>query len=452
MNKVLITILIIILSQSIYAQKTTVSTVDITTYNQYLNGEWEELIKTSKKAQSNEIDFYYLQVRMGVAYYKLGNYRKAINHFENAFYSSPTDAFVREYLYYSYLYAGRESDAVIFAKILNLDMKKQLKIKKTSFIQGLQSEYGYFFNKDYNSQTNTNYVRTEDLYAEQTVPKNYNYFNFGLKHAFGNGTTFYHSYTNLKINKLQQYQTKQIQQQQPHNSDNYEYSFTTNQHQYYASFGFHPKTGLTITPALHFIKINSTSFDMNYDGTNNPSFNVNNYSINQFLLYLGVAKDIGLITVGVSGSYSNLNDKKQFQPGISLIYYPLGNLNIYTASFLYYQSNSTQTKKEASFIFNQKIGFKLSKIWIEGLVTFGNFSEFNDAAGFIVYNSLDKIQSRYEGAILIPTNDGRFNISLRYQNLSYQGEVKQSETYSISNYTTFNYTNHLFIGGISWDF
>jgi hypothetical protein len=52
--------------------------VDQKTYTLYLNKQWKELIEAGNLAKKNNIDFYYLQYRMGIAYYELKRYRKAI--------------------------------------------------------------------------------------------------------------------------------------------------------------------------------------------------------------------------------------------------------------------------------------------------------------------------------------------------------------------------------------
>ena len=48
--------------------------VDSTTYALYLNKDWKPLIKISKKAIQNNIDYYFLRMRLAIAYYEQKKY------------------------------------------------------------------------------------------------------------------------------------------------------------------------------------------------------------------------------------------------------------------------------------------------------------------------------------------------------------------------------------------
>lgn len=52
--------------------------VDALTYQLFQQKAWDNLIKEGNKAIQNGIDYYYLRVRMGIAYYEKGNYSGAI--------------------------------------------------------------------------------------------------------------------------------------------------------------------------------------------------------------------------------------------------------------------------------------------------------------------------------------------------------------------------------------
>ncbi|MEY3452181.1 MAG: hypothetical protein RL711_2009 [Bacteroidota bacterium] len=45
-------------------------TVEAKTYAQFLGQFWDELVVTGEKALSNNIDYYYLRLRLGVAYFQ----------------------------------------------------------------------------------------------------------------------------------------------------------------------------------------------------------------------------------------------------------------------------------------------------------------------------------------------------------------------------------------------
>jgi len=467
MNKVLSVLLLSLFITTIsFGQVKNKIQIDSITYAQYTSKQWKDLVKTGKKAQKIDSSFYYLKLRMGVAYYELGNYRKAIKYFEQTLKETPKDAFIEEFLYYSYLFSGRKADAVKFSKNMNKDVKKREKIHKPRLVQGVQAEGGYFMNKDYNNLVSVDNDLLEDndesyIYAEQLVPKDYKYANFGLTHSINNSITFFHSYTNLQIQKLQQYHTYEYE------NDEYGYIkdsvktindtiVTTVQHQYYASVNIQLKHGLSIIPAFHFLNTTNTNYTFNYDTVTHGQYFTNGKTyLNSYLFYLGIVKECRLFTLGVSASYSNLNNKKQIQPGVSLIYYPFGNTNLYTGSYVYYQMNKMPGKrggKEENIVFSQKIGVKLFKVWLEGTAMIGNLSEFNDAGGFVVYNNTDKIQQKFEGVLIIPLFKGKADISLRYQNVSFKSNIIRMKNKEDAYNKEFNYINNLFIGGLSWRF
>ncbi|MDP2685656.1 MAG: hypothetical protein Q8O62_00435, partial [Aequorivita sp.] len=51
--------------------------VDKQSYQLFLEQKWPELIQYSAEARKQGIDFFYLQVRTGIAWYNQGKYRNA---------------------------------------------------------------------------------------------------------------------------------------------------------------------------------------------------------------------------------------------------------------------------------------------------------------------------------------------------------------------------------------
>ena len=48
--------------------------IDSLSYKLYNNADWKELKKISRSGFKNDIDYYYLRMRSGIAYYETGNY------------------------------------------------------------------------------------------------------------------------------------------------------------------------------------------------------------------------------------------------------------------------------------------------------------------------------------------------------------------------------------------
>lgn len=96
------------------------ATVDAKSYGLYTSENWDELIAFGNTAIAKGIDYYYLRVRMGTAYYKRENYRQAEVNFQKAKNFNSTDE-VDEYLYYCYLFEGHYERARWLSKSFSHD-------------------------------------------------------------------------------------------------------------------------------------------------------------------------------------------------------------------------------------------------------------------------------------------------------------------------------------------
>ena len=100
------------------------SSLDKQTYELYLDKNWKGLVSLGKNGLENGFDYFYLRMRIGIAYYELANYHQAISHFRKALVFNSKDQFANEYLYYSYLFSGSNADAI------NLSEKFTPKLKR----------------------------------------------------------------------------------------------------------------------------------------------------------------------------------------------------------------------------------------------------------------------------------------------------------------------------------
>ncbi len=54
------------------------------TYRLYMTEQWDSVLVLGKTALKQDVDFYYLRIRMGIALYNQKNYRQASGHFTRA--------------------------------------------------------------------------------------------------------------------------------------------------------------------------------------------------------------------------------------------------------------------------------------------------------------------------------------------------------------------------------
>ena len=111
--------------------------VDSITYVNTLSENWEEVIGAGKLAIENDIDYFYLRLRMGIAYFNKGNYRSASRHLLQAGKFNPDDGLTKDYLYYSFLYAGQDKKAAYVSSGLNEKMRSKYGIDRPKIISGI---------------------------------------------------------------------------------------------------------------------------------------------------------------------------------------------------------------------------------------------------------------------------------------------------------------------------
>ena len=78
----IIVLMLLVSSVSVFSQEEIATKeIDETTLNYYNNGQWEELISYGEKVKK---DYYYFNIRMGVAYFNLRQYYTAEEFFKKA--------------------------------------------------------------------------------------------------------------------------------------------------------------------------------------------------------------------------------------------------------------------------------------------------------------------------------------------------------------------------------
>ncbi len=442
--------------------------IDKKTYDFYEKQNWDSLIVVAKEALKNNIDYFYLRARLGMAYYQKQNYIKAVQNFEKALQFNSTDVFALEYLYYSYLFLNREQDAKLLSTKFPESLKSKLNITKEKILNNIYFETGYTFNNNISKNGNINLFGNDSIYGEQDLNGDIFYAHAGLSKSIGKRISLYFGFSNLNIDKEKQIQYREIvlnrystvysylgYENYYSNDTTYNYKsdkYKLHQNEFYINSSIQFNKGFKITPAFHFINVIYT-------------INTETTSINNYVISLTASKNISYFSFDLFGTYSNLNDKKQTQVGLSTAYYPFGDLNFYGVITIkgFYEEESRNYKNQgrqkinSRFIFSQTIGLKvLPKVWFEGFITYGDLSNTNEKNAFIVYNIPDKINYKW-GANLILAVFQNIELSLRYNFLS-------KESYYITNYldeendnTDFKtvytpYKNQSIIGGIKWKF
>ena len=480
-------IALLVSMKSYSANTKTYSYYDSLTYDLYTHQQWKKLTVAGKEALNEGYDYYYLRVRVGVAYYQLKNYRQSVTQFRKALQFNSTDAFATENLYYALRESGMNEEAYQLAS-LNKVLLSATGSEKNP-LDFIYTEGGYTPDaikgrESYALMGKDSIYGEEDTYAGQT------YFHIGAGLHLLPSLSCYLGYSGLGIEKEKHIAGNTITNHLDSIVDNtyskdYYYSFPhklydtlipykVNQKEFYASASWIALPGLSITPAFHYISGTTQTFNSAYqllpridtgfylktDSTWQPFFDtVSRYVVSQkgnkfsnYVISLSISKQWRNFSFGFFGSYASLITKgKQKQAGASVTWFPFGNLNLFeTTSF-----TGFFFMRDKRLIFDQSVGGRVApKLWLEGSFTLGNLSLYNEKNAFIAYNLSDRIIMK-TGANLIFSLSRNLEISLMYRfytkeydYLHYQKSPGGQSTVPVILTNKFN--NNSITGGLKW--
>ncbi len=424
----------------------TFTEVDIQTYQLYLEKNWDELIRAGKSVLKLDFDYYYLRMRIGIAYYEKKNYKSAQYHFKKALEFSAGDPVASEYLYYAYLFGGQTQQAAILYEDFPDSYKQKIPEPGGKPVDRLGIEYLY------------NHTFTDDLiddpgtfdglpYGVQIITRNYRNMNLSLTHQMHPGTSFTHAYTYLGKDSYYYY-------------DDGVDSFCVEgqrvkQHQYYLSPSITSGRGYVFSPFFHFLYISYEVPDLTVGGPGPGGgsgivFRKENET--QIVAGGSLAKFLGPVDLRVGGLYSNMNLARQFSGTAGLTWYPLGNLNLYLGAFVNAHMQDIRAGG-MEWIPELLFGFGIaSRAWVELSGAYGEMKNYTGPNGFIVYNGLDWMKYKALANIIVPlTKKGsRLYVGARYAgcgNRFIPLDLTQPEDL---NDLTFNSIS--IFGGLSWKF
>ena len=392
-------------------------TVDKETYNLYLEKDWDELIRAGKVGLKQDIDYYYLRMRMGIAYYETKNYKASQAHFRKALEFNVGDPVALEYLFYAYLLAGQTVQAGILAKDFSPALMETINPPTGKVVDRLALEYLYNVNdtKDLLSDPGQYFSGLPSGY--QLVTLHYSNLNAMLHHVFRPGFTLTHAYTYL--NKTNYYY---------YDDGLSRYGFNDQkvfQHQYYISPALTTKHGFTIAPSFHYLRI---SFRAPYliSGAGGPgpgggggSIGYSDLNSNQYVGGLTLSQFVGRFMIRLGGIYSSINNAKQVTGTAGLTWYPMGNLDLYLGTALNVHTgitdhtNSVDHETNIELIPDVLIGFGIaSRVWLEFSGSYGNMRNYTERNGYIVYNGLDWMKYKAIGTVVMPVTPEGSNVYL----------------------------------------
>ncbi|NVO19518.1 MAG: hypothetical protein HXX13_07450 [Bacteroidetes bacterium] len=463
---------------------------DSATYEAYTQRNWPEVITQGMNALSAGYDYYYLRMRLGAAAYETGNYSKAISQYNKALRFNSSDDEAKSGKYFSYINLGNRDQAARISGKIGNEKLDALHIRKGNFLDMVFLESGYSPSSGHGHNPGE-LAGTDSIYGEEDCQKDMFYTQFGGKIRVMPALSIFAAFTrmNIKMEKHLAYSYLVAHLDSiayPPFGQAYLYSFpktfsainipyNITQGDFYLNTTYVADNGLKITAALHHLQVQykktSVQFTSNLTDTAyflaaDTSWHMFNYQGSAYSLYqwdtsysnyvfsISASKDIGNVTLDLSGSISDFNRMRQSEVGSSLTWYPMGNTNLYGGV----STVSVFNDKKQRMVYELSLGGKIfENTWITGFWTQGNMNLYNEKNAYVVFNQPDYITSR-TGIDLTCLLGKHAEISLMYriylkdsQQLRYLNAAPAgSDPVITSSVTSQSYTNQIFIGGLKW--
>ncbi|NVJ84663.1 MAG: hypothetical protein HWE15_00050 [Algoriphagus sp.] len=421
-----------------------VSRVDSETYSLFQAKDWEGLIQVGREALNRQIDFYYLRVRVGIAFFEKGNYREAALHFEKAREVNQEEEYVKEYLYYSYLWSGKEEEAELLVSVFSSELKRKTQTYRRGSLRGLDFAYNYTGSLD--PQIINEFSGPADVEAigYQYIPRFHHYGFFGVGLQLSPRWTLYQGLSYLQATQFYYSQENGLSLQTPTNG--------STSWQYVASAGYYIGKGWSASFGGHLLQL---AYDVPFIQSvgNSPQTQVETDRVQAFdwLVFGALSKRLNYLDLGVNLYMGKINSGNQLQTDFQLSFFPMGNLNLYTYSVLSYQNQGFDGVASTNrIIFNQEIGLKLTHfLWLEGYGTFGELQNYISKQGIVVFNRLDQIDQRWGGRLLLVPNPS-WKLTLDFTNFSNSSRFQANPAISDQNLKTYSIQSLTAI--LSWKF
>ena len=347
------------------------------TYRLYQEKNWAGLIELGDAAIKAGYDFYYLRLRLGIAFYDQEKFRSAISHFEDAlkFSKNPLAA---EYLYYAYKLSGRATDAnLVYAKF-----KDQLRSRDISspygFISGVYTETGIKFlspgNLDYGPLL---------------------YFHAGVEQQLGSRLTLYQGYMRFSRNI---FHYESVPGFGPNGVTTIKTKRKYIQNEYFLKATVSIIKGLQLLGSLHTQGV------------------IDTVQYNNISYMGGISTNLKFMDLAVTYGISRINAIQYDQVSAGATFYPVMNRNFYLQSVLTYHKDEAVS----NIIIYQKIGLRTGKkAWFEFYGSFGDMKNVQELDGFYIYNINNELNTRigFTGNFLLGK---KAKLLIGYTNESYK--------------------------------
>ena len=437
----LISFLILLLFEAQAQNRLNYADVDKKSYELFQEKKWNELIRFSDIVSKQGIDFFYLQVRTGIAWYSKGKYREATPYFLRAYANDSSFEWLQEYLYYSLVYSGRSLEALKYAPDFSDAIKKKIGFFETGLTR-IAYETGYSFNSDFENQVSRAFSTEVNLgtnYGEGYFLRNYSFHSIDLSHRVGSNLTLNHNLTYVGQNR------ETVVNWSGQTSS----KIKINQLNYYINPVWVIGKKLNISPSLSLIAGITDVYDGYLRNNSAKIFSLTKQNYSDAVVSTSIWSNFGQFAPGLEVNAGSINDSKFAQLSSWVTWYPLSNTKLYFKPQVYFKSTS-----ETGFGYNTfsiSGGIQLYKLHLTGQFLSGNMENFVESGGYLIANFPGRSNRKIMGSVYFPFGN-KYHFVLRYIN---QKMIEKYRVYNGDveiNSLEYNYLKNTLTGGVSWNF
>lgn len=151
--------------------------VDSTTYKLYNTKKWQNLSELGKIASEAGLDYYFLNLRVGIAFYHLYTLYETEKFLKKSLHNNSKSDVAKEYLYWTYFNRGEELRANKIATTISDSVKKRMGIEKRKFADFIYFEGGNKFSDNADTSGDVAYI------------------NMGIRHSISPSIHLYETFT-----------------------------------------------------------------------------------------------------------------------------------------------------------------------------------------------------------------------------------------------------------------
>jgi hypothetical protein len=477
---------LLIMSKS-YSQELDYTSVDSLTYSYFISNNRAALNKTARQAINSGVDYYYLRMRLGLSAYTNRDFCSAERHFSKALGFNRFDPVAQSYLMGSLIETMRPIEAGSVFNQSASSARDYTTIKKGFRIISAHADVGMISRNEKLQNDFQAALGGNDIYREQRIQGKSMIYDAGLLFALRPNLMFYTGYQIIETDVTDSfaYMENQLGIDSTEIYDwgtAYYYkvlsegklaSFSNKikQQSAYLQSRWAPSGRLAFTFAGHIMSIEQSQSYAKVDSilvTDTAYYITYNDSAVMFNTYVGrtsfyeesrKSKDwslsanarysFGKVSASLGTAISRLNGQVVNQFSAGMLVMPFGNADLYSLT----EISAIIDSSDKGFVFRENIGFRLAKpLWIEAGILAGDVSRFCDQNGYIVYNSIEKIQLKFESvAYVILSEHLQFQLRYKYQITDnpyyvYNQQIEQIQDMSLKN------NAFTIIGGIKWIF